>query len=162
MRGWRSVVTVAVVLWLAGCSDDSTAVGTDTTATTETADTAVSDTDRDSQGEVFEERRREYCASADSEPAAMVYMEPTAAEEQIDAMGDFLADQNLGEIEYFDQAASYERFQQLFQDDPSIVAAVHEADLPTSFSIEEALPDELRDELTRMPGVYTVDSPDVC
>ena len=68
------------------------------------------------------------------EPLIFVYMEPTATPEQIDAARTQLEQLAPGiEWQYMDQAATYEEFRRLFEDQPQFVETIRPGDLPPSF-----------------------------
>ncbi|HKY13889.1 MAG TPA: permease-like cell division protein FtsX, partial [Microthrixaceae bacterium] len=93
----------------------------------------------------------------------IVYVNPDAAQEQIDSLSKDLTDSpQVDEVEYLDHDASYKAFQDLFKEDPQVVDTVKPEDLPTSFRVKPKNPDakvvqQLVSTYEAKPGVYKVD-----
>ncbi|MFN8053469.1 MAG: permease-like cell division protein FtsX [Acidimicrobiales bacterium] len=93
----------------------------------------------------------------------IVYMNPGATPESIDAVGARLAhDPRVRSSRYLDDGATFELFKQIFRSSrPEMIGAIRAEDLPTSYQVvlaDVAATASLVGDLTAMPGVYTVDS----
>lgn len=65
----------------------------------------------------------------------IVYMQPGADQEKIDQVKGKAASPQVSDIKFVDTWATFKEFQQLFRDDPDIVASVKPQDLPQSFRV---------------------------
>lgn len=97
----------------------------------------------------------------------IVYMNPGASQEQIDAIAkDLDRSPQVDNVDYYDSEESYELFKRLFeQDDPEMIGALGPEDLPTSFRVKPANPDarvvkEMANSYRPKTGVMEVDFPD--
>lgn len=96
----------------------------------------------------------------------IVYMNPSATQDQIDSIGKEL-DRNpqVDSVEYFDRQESFELFKRIFQeDDPDIIATIKPEDLPTSFRVKPTNPNadvvqELAQTFKPKAGVFEVEFP---
>jgi cell division transport system permease protein len=92
----------------------------------------------------------------------IVYMDPAATPEQIDALAGNL-DKNpaVKKVEYLDKDAAYEEFLRLFKDAPELTDEVDKEILPTSFKVvpevatTKAIQD-MKEVYDDYPGVYKV------
>ena len=97
-----------------------------------------------------------------SEQRLFVYMNPTATDEQVDAVAK--RDPQSGQtddVDYLDRERTFEVFQTLFRDQPDLVSTVKPEDLPTSFQIKPESTDaevvsSLGNSLETLEGVRTV------
>lgn len=93
----------------------------------------------------------------------IVYMQPGADQEKIDQVkGKLAASPQVSDIKFVDTGATFKEFQQLFRDDPDIVASVKPQDLPQSFRVTPTNPQsnvvsELGQSFQNEPGVYKVE-----
>ncbi|MDH4145861.1 MAG: ABC transporter permease [Acidimicrobiia bacterium] len=94
----------------------------------------------------------------------IVFMQPNATDEQLDALRTKLADSpdvKADGVVFVDKAAAFEEFKQLFQRSPEMIEAVEVNDMPPSFKVAPALDDaDLIQDLGRQfeddPGVKEV------
>ena len=92
----------------------------------------------------------------------IVFMDPAAAQPQIDAVGRQLAENpQIKSSKYLDHTAAYEEFKLLFPDDPELVENITPADLPTSYKVflkdgSSTAVLSLTDEFRKQPGVQEV------
>jgi cell division transport system permease protein len=92
----------------------------------------------------------------------VVFMNPEATQEQIDAVGRDLDDNpDVQSKTYFDQQASYEEFKQMFADQRELVENVQAEILPPSFRVvpvdkSSDTVKTLGDLYSDKPGVYSV------
>ncbi|MCP4435842.1 MAG: ABC transporter permease [Actinomycetia bacterium] len=97
-----------------------------------------------------------------SEQRLFVYMNPSATEEQTDAVAGALDDSGqVDDVVFFDRDRTFEEFQTLFRDQPDLVNSVNAEDLPTSFRIKPESTDaevvsSLGDSLATLEGVKQV------
>jgi cell division transport system permease protein len=97
-----------------------------------------------------------------SEQRLFVYMNPTATEEQVDAVSTAIDNSGKADdVDYLDRERTFEVFQQLFRDQPDLISTVQPEDLPTSFQIKPTSTDaevvsSFRDSLETLDGVRTV------
>lgn len=93
----------------------------------------------------------------------IVYMQPGADQEKIDQVeGKLAASPQVSDITFVDTEKTFKEFQQLFRDDPDIVASVEPQDLPQSFRVTPTNPQsnvvsELGQSFQNEPGVYKVE-----
>src|SRR3954447_21921168 len=67
----------------------------------------------------------------------IVFMNPTATEDQLHAMdAELKGNPNIERTSFVDQTQAYAEFQELFRDSPEMVEAVEPKMLPTSFRVE--------------------------
>jgi cell division transport system permease protein len=67
----------------------------------------------------------------------IVFMNPTATEQQLKAMGEELeGNPNIARTSFVDQKQAFAEFKELFRDSPEMVDAVEPELLPTSFRVE--------------------------
>jgi cell division transport system permease protein len=93
----------------------------------------------------------------------IVYMNPDASQDQIDAVDRALSEApQVEDAQYLDKDAAFAEYKDLFQEDsPELVDVITPADLPTSFKVKPVNPEpEVVDSLVRQfsqqPGVYKV------
>jgi cell division transport system permease protein len=92
----------------------------------------------------------------------IVFMDPAAAQPQIDAVGRQLAENpQIKSSKYLDHTAAYEEFKLLFPDDPELVDNITPVDLPTSYKVflkdgSSTAVLSLTDEFRKQPGVQKV------
>ena len=97
-----------------------------------------------------------------SEQRLFVYMNPTATDEQVDAVSTAIDNSGKADdVDYLDRERTFEVFQQLFRDQPDLISTVPPEDLPTSFQIKPTSTDaevvsSFRDSLETLDGVRTV------
>ncbi|MGI9577262.1 MAG: cell division protein FtsX [Microthrixaceae bacterium] len=97
-----------------------------------------------------------------SEQRLFVYMNPTATDEQVDAVSSAIDNSGqTDDVDYLDRERTFEVFQTLFRDQPELVSTVQPEDLPTSFQIKPSSTDaevvsSLGDSLETLEGVRTV------
>lgn len=97
-----------------------------------------------------------------SEQRLFVYMNPTASEEQTDAVSKALEDSGqVDTVEFYDRDRTFEEFQTLFRDQPDLINSVKPEDLPTSFRVKPESTDaeivsSLGDSLESLEGVKQV------
>ena len=97
-----------------------------------------------------------------SEQRLFVYMNPTATDEQVDAVSTAIDNSGKADdVDYLDRERTFEVFQQLFRDQPDLISTVQPEDLPTSFQIKPTSTDaevvsSFRDSLETLDGVRTV------
>ncbi len=93
----------------------------------------------------------------------IVYMNPTAPQDQIDSLGRELeGNPQVASITYFDKEASLAEFLRLFPDQPTITDTVQAEDLPTSFRVKPKNPNaavvkQVADSFEAKPGVLKVE-----
>jgi cell division transport system permease protein len=93
----------------------------------------------------------------------IVYMNPDATQDQIDAVGRALDESpQVESYTYLDKDAAFEEYRQIFQEDsPELVEAVTPEALPTSYKVkpidpEPAIVDSLIQQFSQESGVYRV------
>jgi cell division transport system permease protein len=93
----------------------------------------------------------------------IVFMNPDASPEQIDAVEQALLDSpQVDDFDFFDQQAAFEEYQEIFAEDESIMRDLVTPDvLPASFRVrpvtpESAVVDALVQQFGQEPGVYKV------
>src|SRR3954454_8883920 len=92
----------------------------------------------------------------------IVFMEPDAAQPQIDAVGRQLAENpQIKSNRYVDHEGAYEEFKVLFADDPTLIENITPADLPTSYKVflkegSSSAVLSLTEEFRKQPGVREV------
>jgi cell division transport system permease protein len=93
----------------------------------------------------------------------IVYMNPDAAQDQIDAVDRALVEApQVDDFEYLDKDAAFAEYREIFEEDsPELIEVVTPADLPTSFKVKPVNPEpEVVDSLVRQfgqqAGVYKV------
>lgn len=97
-----------------------------------------------------------------SSDLAWVYVEPGAEEDQVTDLAERLQQMpEVRSVQYIGVAESYQRFTELFPDDPALVGSVEPVDLPTSFEVNlvdrrSETRSSFRSALTGVPGVYAV------
>jgi len=93
----------------------------------------------------------------------IVYMNPTAPQDQIDSLGrELKGNPQVASITYFDKDASLAEFLRLFPDQPTITDTVQAEDLPTSFRVKPKNPNaavvkQVADSFEAKPGVLKVE-----
>lgn len=97
-----------------------------------------------------------------SEQQLFVYMNPSATEEQTDAVSRALDESGqVDKVEFYDRERTFEEFQTLFREQPDLVNSVKPEDLPTSFRVKPTSTDaevvsSLGDSLESLEGVLRV------
>src|SRR5436190_5483150 len=92
----------------------------------------------------------------------IVFMEPYAAQPQIDAVGRQLTENpQIKSNRYVDHEGAYEEFKVLFADDPTLIQNITPADLPTSYKVflkdgSSSAVLSLTEEFRKQPGVKEV------
>jgi cell division transport system permease protein len=92
----------------------------------------------------------------------IVFMEPDAAQPQIDAVGRQLSENpQIKSNRYVDHEGAYEEFKVLFADDPTLIENITPADLPTSYKVflkegSSSAVLSLTEEFRKQPGVREV------
>jgi cell division transport system permease protein len=92
----------------------------------------------------------------------VVFMNPDASQEQIDAVGRDLEDSpDVRSVGFVDKEGAYEEFTTLFSDSPEMVSSVRPEDLPASFRVEPvdkdvAAVEALGSQFEASPGVESV------
>lgn len=92
----------------------------------------------------------------------IVFMNPQASQQQIDAVGRQLrANPAIQSFTYFDKAKAYAEFRDLMRNDTVSLQAVHEADVPTSYRVRPKIKNadaiqEVGKGFSGAPGVYQV------
>src|SRR4051794_33490231 len=92
----------------------------------------------------------------------IVFMQPDAAQPQIDAVGRQLSENpQIKSNRYVDHEGAYEEFKVLFADDPTLIENITPADLPTSYKefLKEGSSSavlSLTEEFRKQPGVREV------
>ena len=67
-----------------------------------------------------------------SEQRLFVYMNPTATDEQVDAVSTAIDNSGKADdVDYLDRERTFEVFQQLFRDQPDLISTVQPEDLQT-------------------------------
>ena len=96
----------------------------------------------------------------------IVYMQTSASDEQIDAIGRELDNSpQVESTDYYDADESYDLFVELFEDsDPDLIDVVGPEDLPTSYRVtpsnsDAGVVEQLADTFDGKPGVEKVDFP---
>ena len=92
-------------------------------------------------------------------PDVFVYFELAATDAQLDAVRTELDASGATSIRWYGVEESYAEFQQLFADQPDLVASIEPTDLPRSFRASVASrseAEELRTALESAPGVLRV------
>lgn len=97
-----------------------------------------------------------------SEQRLFVYMNPTASQDQTDAVARVLDESDqAASVDFFDRDETFEEFQKLFRDQPDLINSTNPEDLPTSFRIKPESTDaevvsSLGDSLEALEGVKKV------
>lgn len=97
-----------------------------------------------------------------SEQQLFVYMNPSASEEQTEAVSRALDESGqVDEVDFYDRERTFEEFQTLFREQPDLVNSVKPEDLPTSFRVKPTSTDaevvsSLGDSLESLEGVLRV------
>ena len=92
----------------------------------------------------------------------VVFMNPDASQEQIDAIGRNLDESpEVAGADFLDKEAAYAEFSEIFVETPDLVEAVTADDLPTSYQVEPvdkeaAAVEELSAQFEGQPGVMRV------
>ena len=92
----------------------------------------------------------------------IVFMNPEASQDQLDAVRSSLEDSpEVREVTFVDKAAAYEEFKQLFERSPEMIDAVDETAMPPSFKVAPATSDaeiisQLGQQFENDPGVREV------
>src|SRR3954464_15792383 len=92
----------------------------------------------------------------------IVFMDPAAAQPQIDAVGRQLNENpQIKSSKYLDHDAAYEEFKVLFANDPTLLENITPADLPTSYKVflkdgSSTAVLSLTEEFRKAPGVKEV------
>lgn len=95
----------------------------------------------------------------------IVFMNPDASEEQIQAVDEALDPDNnsqIARVTFFDKARAFEEYQEIFRDDPVLLSTIEAQDMPTSFRVKPAITNaelinQMGQQLKQAPGVYTVE-----
>ena len=97
----------------------------------------------------------------------IVYMNPDASTEQIDAISkDLEKSPQVDSVEYFDDDKTFALFKRIFQqENPELLGSLRPGELPTSFRVKPSNPDaavvkEMANSYKPKTGVYKVDFPD--
>lgn len=96
--------------------------------------------------------------------AFIVYVNPDAPEDQIASLrNDLDSNPLIKEAVYLDKDATWEKFTQLFKDEPSVLETTKKEELPTSFRVKPTNPDagvveQISEAFRSKPGVYKVES----
>ncbi|MEO7571981.1 MAG: permease-like cell division protein FtsX [Acidimicrobiales bacterium] len=102
----------------------------------------------------------QYPCRAGEEIHLAVYLEPTVADADRMSMAALLeADIRVASVRYVGREETYERFQELFADQPELVATVTPEILPTAYLVglvDPAQETDLRSEVADHPGVYAL------
>ena len=97
-----------------------------------------------------------------SEQQLFVYMQPAATQEQSDAVLRALEESGqVEDVDFYDRERTFDEFQVLFRDQPSLVNSVQPEDLPTSFRVKPSSTDaevvsSLGDSIDTLEGVLRV------
>lgn len=92
-------------------------------------------------------------------PEVYVFMRPTATAEQTDAVRTHLESiDTLSDPDFVDRDATYERFIELFGDQPDFVASIDPDDLPESFRVHGDLDPTTEQAIEAIDGVLRVES----
>jgi cell division transport system permease protein len=93
----------------------------------------------------------------------IVFMNPEATQDQIDAVKRDLADNpQVDKTTFFGKQEAYDEFQRLYPDTPELVGALTPADMPTSFRVvpkqaDSGLIEAIGTQFEKKPGVYAVE-----
>jgi cell division transport system permease protein len=93
----------------------------------------------------------------------IVFMNPEATQDQIDAVKRDLADNpQVDKTTFFTKQEAYDEFQRLYPDTPELVGALTPNDMPTSFRVvpreaDSGLIEAIGTQFEKKPGVYAVE-----
>ena len=96
---------------------------------------------------------------------AIVYMNATATQDQIDAVGRALEQSpHVKSNQYLDKAAAYQEFLQVFYNEPDIQKSLTQNDVPTSYKLQfkdgsGEVVRSVEDQFAKLPGVFKVIAP---
>lgn len=97
-----------------------------------------------------------------SEQQLLVYMNPSAEEDQIDSVSRALEESpQVDEIDFYNRERTFDEFQTLFREQPDLLSSVTAEDLPTSFRVKPTSTDAevvsaLGDTFAEREGVLRV------